>query len=505
MDFNYPRFEELPSDNPIEKFNEFMQFNEKIEVTPPTSIESTTSVFTQITPETTNSLNGLVSDKPKVKERAKRSRGGCSSCKKLKIKCDEQKPKCEYCTHTGRDCVYPPLKATKTKNKLKYIDPGAAIANYFTDLGNTQVREINSYTHQLNISSFELRLLKDFLQFGGTLFSLNKNDEIYRFWSTIMPTFFSATELSRNAILALSGIRLMTQFENVAIPNVCISDLDESLVVYQDPDLIRGQSVCARTAKYFEQTLQLMTKYTEDQSNIDNPDICGQMMAVNIVIFVYAVMHPVSPVPLISYDKSKVDLFEVCNNFTKVGTHRIKSVKGSVFESISFRESQIFLSEEDDVEFPIIEYLKDYVDKNVDIFDPNHIIYYQAISNIELGVYRSFKTGYMFPTYTIILSIVKSKEFSELLRIKDYISLKIMFHLSCICSVGNFKLTATSINVWDSFLLEFRGISFALFGGRFEDEFEQCLFDTVFASFQTEVELPTEYLPILGTMFLQWK
>ncbi|CAK9440108.1 uncharacterized protein LODBEIA_P42080 [Lodderomyces beijingensis] len=42
-----------------------------------------------------------------AKTNIKRSRKGCLSCKKLRIKCTEEKPACEYCVHTSRECVYP--------------------------------------------------------------------------------------------------------------------------------------------------------------------------------------------------------------------------------------------------------------------------------------------------------------------------------------------------------------------------------------------------------------
>lgn len=34
----------------------------------------------------------------------------CNSCARLKIACDQGKPKCEYCTATNRNCVYEPAK-----------------------------------------------------------------------------------------------------------------------------------------------------------------------------------------------------------------------------------------------------------------------------------------------------------------------------------------------------------------------------------------------------------
>lgn len=44
--------------------------------------------------------------KPRVKRPHKKSRKGCLSCKKLRIKCDEARPVCEYCASTNKVCEY---------------------------------------------------------------------------------------------------------------------------------------------------------------------------------------------------------------------------------------------------------------------------------------------------------------------------------------------------------------------------------------------------------------
>lgn len=60
----------------------------------------------------------------------KRSRKGCHNCKRLKIKCDEEKPKCSYCVKTNSDCDYsikltwggrPYKDASKRKNPFETV------------------------------------------------------------------------------------------------------------------------------------------------------------------------------------------------------------------------------------------------------------------------------------------------------------------------------------------------------------------------------------------------
>lgn len=45
-------------------------------------------------------------DDGKPKSKIRRSRKGCHNCKRLKIKCDEEKPRCSYCVRTNAQCDY---------------------------------------------------------------------------------------------------------------------------------------------------------------------------------------------------------------------------------------------------------------------------------------------------------------------------------------------------------------------------------------------------------------
>jgi hypothetical protein len=45
--------------------------------------------------------------KPIPRKGHKKSRGGCYSCKRRKIKCSEARPRCEHCLKAGTTCDYP--------------------------------------------------------------------------------------------------------------------------------------------------------------------------------------------------------------------------------------------------------------------------------------------------------------------------------------------------------------------------------------------------------------
>ncbi|KAF2196994.1 hypothetical protein GQ43DRAFT_341380, partial [Delitschia confertaspora ATCC 74209] len=57
----------------------------------------------------------------------KKSRGGCQTCKRKKVKCDEIQPRCSYCELRNITCIYP-LPAPK-----KNVSPANGLARLNTD------------------------------------------------------------------------------------------------------------------------------------------------------------------------------------------------------------------------------------------------------------------------------------------------------------------------------------------------------------------------------------
>lgn len=94
-----------------------------------------------------------------------RSRKGCHNCKRLKIKCDEKKPKCSYCIKTDITCDYS-IKLTwggrpyKDVKKRKH-EPGGDLLMVFESKPpkkqkskSAQVQFVNGSTNNRNSSSF---------------------------------------------------------------------------------------------------------------------------------------------------------------------------------------------------------------------------------------------------------------------------------------------------------------------------------------------------------------
>ena len=52
--------------------------------------------------------------------RPARSKNGCSSCRRRKVRCDESKPVCNACTRLGLTCSYEPNRASSSADTPRY-------------------------------------------------------------------------------------------------------------------------------------------------------------------------------------------------------------------------------------------------------------------------------------------------------------------------------------------------------------------------------------------------
>lgn len=201
-----------------------------------------------------------------------RSRGGCTNCKRLKIKCDETKPRCDYCKHTNKECTYLPPKPRKPRTSIPaYSEVGdrevspylsLSIANSLAAIRRTPLKPrspifgtalksernstssdssnksslftassssasssssssissysgdlkiqalVNSPSQQLNISRFELRVFDFFNQYCINLLTFGANERVDRVWRQEVPSLFVSSPLVRLAIFSFATINL---------------------------------------------------------------------------------------------------------------------------------------------------------------------------------------------------------------------------------------------------------------------------------------------------------
>ncbi|TQN70562.1 Transcriptional regulatory protein moc3 [Colletotrichum shisoi] len=109
-----------------------------------------------------NAVTFALAERPKATRRhAPKSRAGCVTCKKRRVRCDEAKPTCLNCAKSKRACEGYVQKPTATEAKLREYRPILIKPNY-----ETQV-----FTSQLERDQFEYRMKfsKEFTLFPSDL------------------------------------------------------------------------------------------------------------------------------------------------------------------------------------------------------------------------------------------------------------------------------------------------------------------------------------------------
>ncbi|CDK29332.1 unnamed protein product [Kuraishia capsulata CBS 1993] len=143
-----------------------------------------------------NSLSQYMSRGSGLKPR--RSREGCASCKKLKIKCDESKPSCEYCVQTNRACVYPSAARWCVKTSFQQVRKD--IYTLQPDL------DITAMTGVLNCSKADLHSLHFFVNNTVWIFSLGRSALISNSFKEMSPVLFRNFEMYKESAMALGTL-----------------------------------------------------------------------------------------------------------------------------------------------------------------------------------------------------------------------------------------------------------------------------------------------------------
>ncbi|KAH3675714.1 hypothetical protein WICMUC_002506 [Wickerhamomyces mucosus] len=373
----------------------------------------------------------------------RRSRNGCLNCKRLKIKCDEIHPSCEHCLQTNKKCVY-------WNQSMNSLDNSSII------------QTLNSMQSQMKINRLELRLLKFYIGFGGEFFSFSRTGKLTNLWAVEIPKLWNDSELIRNALFAISSIKLWTKYNLSDIKNVkFIEDYSENND--KNIDLTNNISILFdRTNFYFQKTLKLLSdvKYsqpTEFESTV-------QSLIAHIIVFSFVSISPVSPISLVSsnkaddngFSKHEIDLFHIAQSLMFCVTKAFKFLKNTKYEPLAVSPDEDSTSDIDTnpkPSLPFIDHLKRYTMTNNDD-GVEFLTCINAINILEHSCYESLKSGYPWPIYRTILSLSGDPQFVKLLRENNHITTKIMYHYCCLCSIFNFKLFKEQ-SIWDQFIDQF--------------------------------------------------
>lgn len=405
--------------------------------------------------------------------KAKRSRAGCISCKKLKIKCDEGKPSCEYCRHTRRECVY--LGAKTTPDVASVSKVVATRKDSLDVLTSSLAGMMNSLSSQLQISNFEHRLLKFFIEFGGSFFAFEKNNAVNHFWTNEAPKLCLSSKLVKSSVFTISSVFLWKKFAASNMMDVLLPNTDEE----NETTLV---NLYNKSSEFFNETLKL-SRETLEPGNIRNQKTAVTSLIGHIIIYTFVTVHPISPTPLIRFNDSQeyfVDALDVSKSLTDCAIQSYPLLINTKYKCLIFHPDAFTFPDDDNekLKFPIVEDLKTYLTQ-ISKYGMNQdtvSIYNQAINALEVGVYRAFKFDYQPHLFIVVLYFAKDcQPFIELVRNKDPFAMKIMYYYCSICSICGFKLF-NKYSIWDQYVELYKKYCCDLFDGTLLDKFEDYLY-----------------------------
>ncbi|KAJ4355408.1 uncharacterized protein N0V89_003424 [Didymosphaeria variabile] len=143
----------------------------------------------------------------------KKSRVGCFTCKKKKVKCDEGQPSCAYCTLRKLECVYPldvqsettPSSDTSPNFEDELFDELFDF-NEPIETPMWLMPAVNTSSGQLNTS--ELKYLHHYMTNVWSSMSLQKSDQVAIINRDWVPRSCIASEHMLYSILSISAMHL---------------------------------------------------------------------------------------------------------------------------------------------------------------------------------------------------------------------------------------------------------------------------------------------------------
>ncbi|KAK6455960.1 uncharacterized protein RJT20DRAFT_40535 [Scheffersomyces xylosifermentans] len=439
---------------------------------------------------------------PNGKPPIKRSRAGCASCKKLRIKCDEAKPKCEYCTHTNRKCVYPKptssndniglvAQASKIVSSLDVIERELRIKEMLhvrrTQLDSqvtfSQLTSLNQVSSQLSISTFELRLLKFFDDYCMTLLSFGMNESVHNVWKNYVPSLFLESELVRDSIYAFSAIN-MFPLCNVDLVKEQ-DDLHESMQVdgargisYHSAIRADGleESIYVTTTKYFMSSIKKTNSIIS--SNLTDPyghasfsnKTAKELVISSILTFTFLAIHPHRLIPLVDFSEStesRNDYLSICKGIRATFIACGPKLTNDEFKGLTgYSNDGGFNGLLKDSTYPLIVKLKRDLDELYESneFDSAVAEEYDTLFSVldmyNRGMHTSAMLNYPVPLFRCIS--LYPAHFHQLIYEKNFFALRLLYIFAGLATIREFQLFEGS-SMWLDYMNWYKQYNFEMF------------------------------------------
>lgn len=415
----------------------------------------------------------------------KRKAFSCTSCKRLKIKCDKKRPSCEYCEYRGKKCQYP----DDEELQMVKLNP----------------HNLNSTTHMMNLSFEELLLLKFYDNHHMEILGVKEGTPRYDIWRYQVPRLVNESPIIKESIFGLSSLAMLA----------CI-DIDKANDVYITAD--SNHSLYYTINEYFHSQVTALNELclTLNESRNNNQIIkwndkqIVEILVLNYTFYIFCCLHPHEIIPLVHfYDGSGIvgnDILGVTKGFLSCINHVGLGILESRYASILFIEERKLQLPSYQLNYKPIESLRQYLSQYRSYLTrSDYDLYDNAIRYMELAIYRCFKFNYMVPMFRWMFFL--DERFLDYLRSRHVFALKIMYIYSTLCQYSGFNIDEKS-NVWMKYMIQYKEMGYMLSNGLFSellaliwwDEYDQRLFELADQNFRGHkgIEYFEEILSLMG-------
>lgn len=390
-----------------------------------------------------------------TKGKGRRSRRGCASCRRLKIKCDERRPHCEYCTHTRRQCIYPEDETSVVVNKNSC--------------------SLNAVLVQLSLTRFETRLVHFFFNYCIPMLSYGQIPTIEYAWKAEVPRIFVALEAVRLALFAFLSINLWPCVDMAEVQS------EDRLVEIRHMNSPRGQllmdpsalesalsaDLYKQTLGYFDKALKKslsLTKHLKSSASVDDH---GEFMILGILLFGFLGIHPYKVMPLITFDvidgdylrPVETDFLSYARSFNRMASTSLEVMSSHSIGSILSLSNESFPFQHI---YPLVENLHHEMalyypfDEISSLNQEEVAAYTQTINVLQLLLELSVLRRYPLPL------ILWMEFFPDLIHVhirqRHPLALHFVFMYAWFCIIIRFNLYEKE-NLWFDFIKSYADLS----------------------------------------------
>ncbi|KAF2182750.1 hypothetical protein K469DRAFT_636060 [Zopfia rhizophila CBS 207.26] len=295
-----------------------------------------------------------------------KSRFGCLSCKKRRIKCGEELPSCQNCTKRHLDCTYSQSRTFDTgTSSQERSTSGGSPANCEQQNG-TQPLLPSLYgqdpINKLGIAATRLQELQLMFHYiTATCETMTHGPEDMEVWRTAIPLEAVKHEFLMDGLLALSSLHFAFQNPDLRWTYT------EIAVQYQNSGLRR-----------FNIALGGITE-----------DNCHALFAFSLIITILAFALPTVSFdkPVLSHSESLVSIFELLHGVGLITRTTEESIKNGKFEAL-FRHAHLDTMEvapDDEVASAMLK-LRERAGNIAKYVEPDRYqVYISSIESLEIN------------------------------------------------------------------------------------------------------------------------